>query len=71
MQPEDKKLFAYAKAFIVPTLVLKAGILYFGLNYSSFPGEGYGWGLLISIVLSLVNFGIFIWKNFQDEEEQR
>lgn len=66
---DDAKLFAYMKTFIVPTLLLKASIIYFGLNYSNDPGQGYGWGLLISVVLSLFNFALFIYKNWNDSEE--
>ena len=70
---EDREFFAYMKVFLVPTLVLKMGILYFGIHYSSNPDVGYGWGLVICIVLSLFNFGIFIYKNWSavDEDEGR
>ena len=70
---DDREFFAYMKVFIGPTLILKTGILYFGLNYSSYPDRGYGWGLIVCIVLSLVNFGIFIYKNWSavDEDEGR
>ena len=67
----DKKLIAYLRTFILPTLVLKSILLYFGLKYSQYPDEGYGWGLMAAIVLSLLNFGFFIWKNWNDEEESR
>lgn len=66
---EDKKLFAYIKAFVVPTLILKGAIIYFGLNYSMYPDEGYGWGLLAAVVLSLFNFALFLWKNATDSSE--
>jgi len=66
---ESAQLFRYLKAFIVPTIFLKAAIFYFGINYSNDPGAGYGWGLAISLALSLVNFGIFIYLNWQDTED--
>lgn len=67
---ESAKLFRYLRAFVVPTLFLKAAIFYFGINYSNDPGAGYGWGLAISIALSLVNFAIFIYLNWQDSDEE-
>lgn len=66
-----EKLYRYIRAFIVPTLFLKALILYFGINYSNDPGSGYGWGLVISIVLSLINFAVFIYLNWQETEEDQ
>lgn len=65
---EDQKLFSYLRMFLLPTLSLKVGLLYFGLNYTQYPDEGYGYGLLIVIFLSLVNAGIFLWKNWSDAE---
>lgn len=67
---QESKLFSYAKTFLVPTLVLKGFVMYFGLNYSMHPGEGYGWGLLVTISLTLINFSIFIWKNWNDDSEE-
>lgn len=48
--------------FLVPTLIGKSLILYFGLNYSSNPDEGYGIGLAISILFTAVMVGRFLWK---------
>lgn len=58
-----------AVTFLMPTLIGKSFVLYFGLNYSEFPGEGYGYGLAASIsftVFMLLRFG---WKfrNYNDE----
>lgn len=69
-QTDKAKLVRYLRIFLLPTLVLKAAILYFGLNYSSYPGEGYGTGLAISIGLAAVNFGVFLWKSWDDYEEE-
>lgn len=68
--PEDRQFFSYLRMFLVPTLILKMGLLYFGLNYSEYPGEGYGWGLVATLVLSLVNAGVFLWMNWQSSEEE-
>jgi hypothetical protein len=56
------QLTSYLRVFLIPTLFLKGALLYFGLNYSSYPEEGYGWGLFIAICLSLFNFLLFLWK---------
>lgn len=69
-EADDKKFFGYMKVFLVPTLVLKVGILYFGIHYSSEPDVGYGWGLVITIALSLFNFAFFIYKNWSDMDEE-
>lgn len=61
--PQRAKLVAYLRTFLVPTMVIKISILYFGLQYAMYPGEGYGYGLVISIAVTLINFAIFIWKN--------
>lgn len=60
--PDMKEFMAYARAFALPTLVLKVFLLYFGLNYSMSPGRGYGYGLAVTLVLSVLNFGYFIYS---------
>jgi putative effector of murein hydrolase len=67
---QEAKFFAYLKVFIVPTLILKMAILYFGLKYSQYPDEGYGWWLLAAVLLSLVNFGIFLYQNWDETEDE-
>jgi hypothetical protein len=57
----------YLKVFLVPTFLLKLGILYYGMHYARYPGEGYGWGLFGFIIASLANFGLFLWKTRNDE----
>lgn len=53
----------------MPTLFGKSLVVYFGLNYSEFPGEGYGYGLTLSIIFTLSMLGRFVWKyrNIEDE----
>lgn len=63
------KLKDLAVTFLMPTLIGKSFVLYFGLNYSSYPDEGYGYGLAGSIIFTafmLIRFG---WKfrNYNDE----
>lgn len=60
-QKEAMKLFL--RAFLVPTLVTKILIVYFGLHYADYPGEGYGYGLIISIGLMVANFAFFLYKS--------
>lgn len=54
---------------LCPLMLGKLMIFYFGSNYSSNPGEGYGIGLAGAIVFTLVMAGRFIWKyrDYQDE----
>jgi hypothetical protein len=58
----------FLKIFIIPVLINKAFMLYFGLNYSEYPGEGYGYGLAASILFFLLTCARFIWKyrNIED-----
>ena len=42
--------------------ILKTFFLYFGLKYSEYPGEGYGYGLAITGCLSVFNIGYFLYK---------
>lgn len=50
------------RTLIVSMLVLKTFFLYFGLKYSEYPGEGYGYGLAITGCLSVFNIGYFLYK---------
>lgn len=54
--------------FLVPTLIGKSLVLYFGLNYSEYPGEGYGYGLIITIAFTLTMMARFLWR-FRDTED--
>lgn len=58
----------FLRSFLVPTLVGKTFVLYFGLNYSEHPGEGYGYGLAGAILFTLVSLCLFLWKyrNYED-----
>ena len=70
--PQDRKnkreLTSMIVTFACPTLIGKGLILYFGLNYSSDPGRGYGVGLVLSIVFTLTMLGLFLWRfrNYED-----
>lgn len=63
-----KTLFDFIKAFLLPTLIGKVLILYFGIHYSKYPDEGYGIGLVLSILFTLGGLTFLIWKyrNYED-----
>lgn len=68
-EPENKQVLKdFLKVFLLPTLVNKILMLYFGLRYSEFPGEGYGYGLAATVVILLITVGTFIWK-YRDVED--
>lgn len=53
---------------VMPLIVLKTLMVFFGLRYSAMPGEGYGYGLAISIVLVILIFAHFVWR-FRDYDD--
>jgi hypothetical protein len=66
---ESKKVLKdFIKSFLMPTLVGKTLVLYFGINYSMYPDEGYGYGLVFSIVLTVYGLIRLAWK-YKDQEE--
>jgi hypothetical protein len=56
------------KVFLLPTLINKFFMLYFGLNYSEHPGEGYGYGLVATLLFLAFTIGRFLWK-YKDIED--
>ncbi len=58
----------FLKVFLLPTLFNKLFMLYFGLNYSEHPGEGYGYGLAATVLFLFFTIGAFLWKyrNIED-----
>ncbi len=54
--------------FVLPTVLGKSMIVFFGSNYSSHPGEGYGYGLVFAIAMTLTTISRFVWKyrNYED-----
>jgi hypothetical protein len=49
-------------ALILPLTVNKFAMMYFGLNYSEFPGEGYGYGLVATLIFMVFMIIRFLWK---------
>ncbi len=71
-QEEDvdvRQFVAFLRTALMPMLVLKSLLLYFGIHYSNYPGEGYGWGLIGTIALSFASFSWFIWSQTRDENK--
>jgi|GEM_PF-4821104 len=60
--PDLAQFLAFARTFLLPTIVIKGFLMYFGLNYSRYPGEGYGYGLVAVLVISIISFGTFLWS---------
>ena len=60
--PDAKEFASFLRIAVVPTLFLKGLILFFGINYSNNPGEGYGYGLAAVCAISVVSALVFIWK---------
>lgn len=55
-------LFDFLKVFLLPMCVNKFFLLYFLVNYSNYPGRGYGYGAIISLTLLVVTIVLFLWK---------
>ena len=53
----------FLMAFLIPTLIGKVLILYFGSMYSAHPDEGYGYGLLAAVMFTVTSLSLFIWQN--------
>lgn len=47
---------------LVPLVIGKVFLLYFGMNYSNYPGQGYGIGLAISVIFTILMVARFLWK---------
>jgi hypothetical protein len=58
----------FLRAFLLPLLINKGFMLYFGLNYASNPGDGYGYGLTATIIFMILTLGRFLWK-YKDIED--
>ncbi|MFZ3230357.1 MAG: hypothetical protein WA160_09140 [Pseudobdellovibrio sp.] len=66
--PPKKILKEFIRSFLMPTLIGKSFVLYFGINYSLSPGEGYGYGLIISVAYTFLTLVWFAWKYRNHEE---
>ncbi|MBX3019500.1 MAG: hypothetical protein KF767_16555 [Bdellovibrionaceae bacterium] len=55
-------LVDFVRSLLMPMLVGKTMIYFFGLQYSQYPGEGWGYGLAFSILFTVGGLLRFIWK---------
>lgn len=70
--PKEKEkldMVEMAVTFVSPALFGKLLILYFGSNYSSKPGQGYGIGLVVTIIFTVAMLIRFIWR-YKDYAEE-
>ncbi len=64
----NKVMADFLKASVIPLIVNKIFMFYFGINYSNRPGEGYGYGLIATILFLIISMGRFLWK-YKDIED--
>ncbi len=67
-QNAKKTLKDFIKSFLMPTLIGKTLVLYFGINYSLSPDEGYGYGLAAAIAFTVFGLLMLVWK-YRNQEE--
>jgi hypothetical protein len=68
VRKDNTVLRDFLKVLLIPLLINKAFMLYFGLNYSDHPGEGYGYGLIATIIFLIFTVGRFLWKYRNTED---
>jgi hypothetical protein len=61
-EKNQKDLKRFLLAFLMPTLVGKSLVVFFGLNYSQYPDEGYGYGLTGAMLFTVFMLCRFVWK---------
>ncbi len=62
IENNQQALKPFILGFLMPTLVGKTLVVYFGLNYSEFPGDGYGYGLVAAIIFTVGNLLRLVWR---------
>ncbi len=65
---DNSTMKSFLRVLLLPLLINKLFMMYFGLNYSNYPGEGYGYGLVATICFLFFTIGRFLWK-FKDIED--
>lgn len=66
-------VFDFIVTFLSPLIIGKSLLVYFGSEYAAHPGEGYGYGVIFAICLTLGTLSRFLWKyrHYDDEENTR
>ena len=67
-KPSKGVMKDFIRSFLMPTLFGKSLVLYFGINYSLHPDEGYGYGLIAAVVFTFCSLVAFGWKYRNHEE---
>lgn len=63
LEPENEiALPTFLRTLIVPLFITKTAALYCGIKMAQYPGEGYGYGLIASLSLTIASFLWFIQK---------
>lgn len=67
-QADPAVLWDFLKVFLLPVVINKILMLYFGLKFTEYPGEGYGYGLIATVFILIFTMSRFLWKyrNIQD-----
>lgn len=60
--PRKKVINDFLMTLILPLTINKFLMMYFGLNYSEFPGEGFGYGLVATFLFMIFMISRFLWK---------
>jgi len=60
---KDLSLTSFIPAFLIPIIFTKTAILYFGINWGNYPGQGYGYGFFAAILFAVCSFTFFLWRN--------
>ncbi len=65
-RPVSPLLGGLIKFFVISTVINKSLMFYFGVNYSRWPGQGYGYGLAATLFYTVCAAGylIFKYRNF-------
>ncbi len=66
----EKMMRDFILTLVLPMLVNKVFMMYFGMHYAIYPGEGYGYGLCATIVVMILILGFLVWKykDYNDED---
>lgn len=64
----NKILTDFLRSFLMPTLIGKSFVLYFGIMLADNPREGYGYGLAAAMAFTVITLCLFVWKHRDYED---